>query len=127
MGVREQAEADLAVTLEAPGDFGVPIVLRDPTGFDCGGQPIYGQSGDIGLLIDPDTGLAVTGRSAHVAVRISTLTHAGYTTLPRAIPDAGSSPWLVTFSGQTFKVKEARPDRTLGIVTMIVEFWRALP
>ncbi len=127
MSLRVQAEADLAVTLEASGDFGEPFVLTDPAGFESATQ-LYGAVGDIGQVIDPDTGQAVSGRHATLTARIATLTAAGYTSLPEGIADASSPPWLAAFAGvstvsQTYKVKASMPDRTLGVVTMVLEFW----
>ncbi|MEE9393699.1 MAG: hypothetical protein V3W41_14445 [Planctomycetota bacterium] len=130
-----QAEADLAATLEAPGDFGFPLVLTDPSGTQspAAGQPgaLSGQSADIGTRIDPDTGMPVSGRTSHVALRISSLVTAGFTDLPRAVADAGSDPWIVSFEDlagneQAWKVKSSMPDRTLGLVTAELEFWKTL-
>ena len=128
MGLRAQAEADLAVTLEAPGDFGELFVLTDPAGF-ASATPLYGMTGDVGALLDPDTGASLTGRHATLTVRMSSLTAAGYTDLPIAVPDESGLPWTVSFVGvstptQLYKVRQAHPDRTLGAVTMVLEFYQ---
>ncbi len=130
MSLRTQAEADLASTLEAPGDFGFPFTLTAPDGTTS--PDLLGQTGDIGTLIDPDTGLAVSGRHAHLTVRISSLVAAGFTDLPRGIADLTSDPWVVTFDDlaantQLWKVEQSMPDRTLGVVAMVLEFWKAAP
>ena len=127
MSLRVQAEADLAVTLEAPGDFGEPFTLTDPADFESATQ-LYGTVGDIGFLIDPDTGQGVSGRHATLTLRISTILAAGYPGLPEGIADKALKPWLVEFAGiatpaQKFKVMQSFPDRTLGVVTMSLEFW----
>ena len=127
MSLRVQAEADLAVTLEASSDFGDPFTLTDPAGFASATQ-LYGRVGDIGQLVDPDTGQAVSGRHATLVARLATLTAAGYSDLPEGIADETSAPWLATFAGvstpaQTYKVKTSFPDRSLGVVTMLLEFW----
>ena len=129
MSLRLQAESDLAQTLEATLDFGWPVVVTDPSGnsgnLNC-------QTGDIGLTVDPDTGLPISGRLAHCSMRISTLVSEGFTDLPKGISNTNLKPWLVTFddiNGNTFsyKVKQSMPDRTIGIVTCILEHWKELP
>ncbi len=126
MSLLTQAELDLAVSIEGP-DFGTVVVIRDPTDTDGTGTT-KAQVGDVGQAIDPDTGLAVSGRLIHVAVRQSALVAAGFTTLPVGIADPTAKPWRLQFKPtggvlQWFKVKESRPDRTLGIVMLLVEFW----
>lgn len=129
MSLRAQAEADLAVTLEAQTDFGEPFTLTDPSGFASATQ-LYGATSDIGQVLDPDTGQAVSGRHATLVARESTLTAAGYTALPEGVADANSKPWLVDFAGvstasQRYKVVQSFPDRTLGVVTLVLAFWNA--
>lgn len=127
MSLLVQAEADLAVTLEAPGDFGNPVTVTDPDGFQ-GTEQLHGRTTDIGQLIDPDTGQGVSGRHASCTLRMASLTAAGFTSLPVGIADATGKPWLVAFAGvstplQTYKVSQSRPDRALGVVVMILEAW----
>lgn len=123
MNLRLQAELDLATTLEDnTSGFGWPIVVTDPTGH-TNPEPIYGMSNDIGLAIDPDTGTAVTGRFASATLRISTLTAAGFASLPQAVISENSKPWLMSFedvngSSYVFKVESSMPDRGLGIVSV---------
>ena len=124
MGLRQIAESDLSVTLEdSTFGFGFDITVTDPSGLVGN---LVGYSNDIAELIDPDTGNAVSGRSASVLLRNSSLTAAGFTALPRAIANASSKPWLITFldlegTSQTFKVQQSMPDRTLGIVLCYLE------
>ena len=116
MNLRDQAERDLAVTLEdSVNGFAGSILVTDPSGFIA---KVCGQSGDIAFLIDPETGQAVSGRVAHVSIRISTLQEKGLD-MPRGVADNSGKPWVVSFpdlacKDQVFKVEEARPDRTLG-------------
>ena len=124
MSLRVQAEADLAVTLEAPGDFGFAFTLTDPDGV---ANAFVGSTGDIGMVIDPDTGMAVSGRLAHVTVRVSSLVTAGFPDVPVGIADLLQRPWRVTFldlagNSQEWKVQSSMPDRTLGIAVLILEF-----
>lgn len=132
MGLRELAESDLRLTLEdnAHG-FGWSITVTDPAGLSSPAPPdplaLYGRSDDIGQVIDPDTGVAVSGRLATVTLRIASLTAAGLD-LPESIADAGSKPWQIGFSdingnAHDFAVMQSNPDRGLGIVTCILEVY----
>tara|TARA_R110000772_G_scaffold268728_1_gene398240 strand:+ start:8513 stop:8893 length:381 start_codon:yes stop_codon:yes gene_type:complete len=125
MSLRQLAEADLGAILEdgATG-FGWPISVTDPDG-NVGS--LTGFSDDIAQVIDPDTGQAVSGRLASVALRISSLAIAGLT-LPRGIADTGSKPWVVEFNDINgnafkFKVSQSNPDRALGLVTLLLELY----
>ncbi|MCK5606556.1 hypothetical protein KAR91_31930 [Candidatus Pacearchaeota archaeon] len=124
--LREAAEADLAIILEdGTTGFGWPITVTDPSG-TVGN--LTGFSNDIAEVIDPDTGQAVSGRIASVALRISSLTAAGLG-LPEGIADTASKPWQVSFddingSPFAFKVQKSNPDRALGIVTCTLELYK---
>jgi hypothetical protein len=122
MSLRDLAEQDLGATLEGVTDFGWPVTVTDPAGTSVA---LVGQSTDIAQIIDPDTGQAVSGRLAAVALRVSSLTIAGLG-LPVGIADAGSKPWVVEFddingAAYKFKVSHTNPDRALGIVVCILE------
>lgn len=124
MGLREIAEQDLALTLEDIDGFGYNIQVTDPAGLS---KPLVGRSGDIGQAIDVDTGQLVSGRTASVSLRISSLTAAGLG-LPEAVADSTSKPWRITFDdingvSFAFKVSQSAPDRTLGLVTCHLENW----
>ena len=124
MGLRDLAEQDLGGILEDDAyGFGWPITLTDPAGLSD--NTLIGFSDDISQVIDPDTGQLVSGRLASVALRISSLLTAGFT-LPRGVADQSSKPWVVTFNdingtSHTFKVRQADPDRALGLVVCILE------
>ncbi len=126
MGLRQIAEADLGLILEDNiTGFGFSIIVTDPSGTV---RPLTGFSDDIAQIIDPDTGQAVSGRLASVALRISSLTAAGLG-LPVGIADAAIKPWLVEFddiNGNPFKFKVAQsnPDRALGMVILILELYQ---
>ena len=122
MSLRDLAEQDLATTLEGTADFGWPITVTDPAGTSVA---FVGQSTDIAQIIDPDTGQAVSGRLASVALRVASLTAASLGR-PVGIADAGSKPWVVEFddingAAYKFKVVRTNPDRALGIVVCILE------
>ena len=124
MGLREQAEKDLGFILEDDSaGFPWDITIIDPDGLTSVG--LKGFSDDISQLVDPDTGMLVSGRLATVAIRISTLYAQGFT-LPRAVADHSSNPWVVQFNdinglAHTFKVRQSDPDRALGLTVCILE------
>lgn len=125
MSLRATAETDLGRILEDnTRGFGYSITVTDPA---AASVALVGFSNDISQIIDPDTGEAVSGRSASVAIRIALLTDAGLG-LPVGIADSGSKPWLVTFNdingnAFTFKVSKSNPDRALGVVTCLLELY----
>lgn len=121
-GLREQAEADLAFLVEDPNGFGWPVRVTDPGGAFA---DMVGLSGNISRLIDPDTGLFVSGNVAHITLRLTTLRTKGLG-IPKAIADQSVKPWLITFDdilgkAYTFKVKQSFPDTTIGVVVCILE------
>lgn len=125
MNLRQLAEADLGVILEdATTGFGWPITITDPEGKT---GTLTGFSDDIAQVIDPDTGMAVSGRLASVALRISSLALEGLT-LPKGIADAGRKPWVIEFddingNAFKFKVSQSNPDRAIGLVTCLLELY----
>jgi len=133
MGLRDQAAADLVTILEDTTGFGWPITVTDPSGTTAA---LTGFSADIGRLIDAQTGVPVAARVISVALPIASLTATSLTknadglAIPAAIPDATSKPWLVAFAdtagkSYTAKVAEAHPDRTLGIVTLLLDLYHS--
>lgn len=125
MSLRDIAESDLGIVLEdSTTGFGWPIQVTDPNGLS---KPLIGQSDDISQIIDPDTGVAVSGRLATVVLRISSLTTAGLG-LPKGIADSTSKPWIIEFDDINgnpfkFKVSQSNPDRALGIVACTLELY----
>lgn len=119
MSLRNIAEKDLGNILADELGFTWPIVLTNPSGEI---QSLQGFSNDIALTIDPETGQAVSGRTASIALQISAIT-IGF---PVAIADANSKPWLVAFDDingnpHSFKVIDSNPDRGLGCITCVLE------
>ena len=121
MSLRRIAERDLGLILnDTQTGFGWPITLIDPLGNRFSRT---GFSNDIYLLVDPDTGQAVSGRTASVALQVSSLP-----SLPVGISDTASRPWIVEFDDiggrpWRFRVSETNPDRTLGIIVCILELY----
>jgi hypothetical protein len=125
MSLRELAEQDLSSILEDKvTGFGWDITLRTP---DDTTAQLVGFSNDISQVIDPDTGLLVSGRHATIALRTALIRDAlKGDGLPVGIADGAVKPWLVEFKdingyNHTFKVVKSNPDRALGIVTCILE------
>lgn len=127
MSLRYLAETDLGFILEdSSTGFGWPITITDPSG-NTNTDELIGFSDDIAQIIDPDTGQAVSGRLASVAIRITRLIEVGLT-LPRGIADSGSKPWVIEFNDingnpYKFKVAQSNPDRALGLVTCLLELY----
>ena len=123
MSLRQQAEQDLAFILEdADRGFAFPATITNPDGVS---DQLNVQSGDIHLLYDSDNDMTVSDRKAHVSIRISSLITAGLG-IPRADPDTTKNPWLFEFADingivRKFIISKSLPDRTLGIVTVILE------
>lgn len=126
MSLRLQAAADLkAIVEDSVGGFGWPITVTNPDGVTAA---MVGLSTDVNLTIDPETGQAVAGRRASVALALATLATLGLG-VPVGIEDCKRKPWLVVFSDignspQTFKVKTALPDRAIGLVVCELEAYR---
>lgn len=114
----EQAKALSRSVLNDTSGFGVPVTVTSPDGISA---VVHGLSTDIGLSIDPDTGLTVSGRKASVSVSIEDLTDAGLE-VPEAVPDESEKPWLVRIANaqgsQLMKVVDTVPDLTLGVVIL---------
>lgn len=122
MGLREIAENDLGFILEDVDRGGAwPITVTNPAGVSAA---LTGFSGDIGQVIDPDTGMAVSGRQAHVTLRVSTLVSLGLSR-PEGVADDTAKPWVVQFNdingtSYTYKVIRSMPDRTAGMVSCLL-------
>lgn len=118
MSVLAQAASDLRSFLEDDSTgFGQAFTVTSPAQVSA---EVKGYSADIGRAIDPETGLPVSGRVAHVALPIAALREA-FGALPEGVPDSASKPWLVTVTQpngpgpQTFKVEKSEPD-LLGVL-----------
>src|SRR5688572_29362165 len=123
MGLRTQAALDAKAILEDSTDgAGWPLTLTSPAGV---ATELVGFTTDVGQTIDPDTGQAVAGRRASVALAMSSLP-----AMPTAVASSDAKPWLVTFDDVTgtpgtWKVIEVLPDRAVGVVVLLLESWHA--
>jgi len=118
MSLVAQAEADLSLTLEATTDFGEAFTLTDPA--DAVGN-LIGQFSKISQVIDPDTGVQVSGNFIQATARISSIIAEGLAVPVVGIEDDAKKPWRVIKAGTTFKVFLTQPDEKLGILSMILE------
>ena len=127
MNFRAIAEQDLSFTLEDNVyGFGVAVNITDPDGLSAN---VFGKQNDIAFQIDPQTGQAISGRVVEFDLRISTLTDAGFTSLPVNQKDKTKKPWIFEFddiSGNAgvFMVKQSNPDQTLGIIHCQLETYK---
>lgn len=127
MSLRELAESDLAGIVEdSVTGFGWEIVVTAP---DKQTVIMTGLSNDISQVIDPGTGMAVSGRSASVSLRLSTLDAAAIGR-PVGVADSGAKPWVVEFLDinglpHKFKVKSSDPDPTIGLLVCILEAYES--
>ena len=127
MNFLEIAQQDKAFTLkDSEFGFGTVITLTDP---DLLSANVTGRANDVFFSIDPNTGVAVSGRTATIAVDMQELEEKGFSTLPKGESDKTKKPWIVEYTDQlgksyTFKVLEGNPDRTLGIVLCTLEFYK---
>lgn len=120
MGLREQAALDGRAILEDLSGFAWPVTLTSPAGVVT---ELRGYTQDVGQIIDPDTGQAVSGRRGSVVVARASLPE-----LPEAVEDRGRKPWIATFADSqgviaSWKVVEVAPDAVLGQVKMLVEIY----
>lgn len=121
MGLLDQAAADLETILGDVDGFSSCIELRAP---DNTAVEIRALVADVSQTIDPQTGMAVSGRVASVALPLAEL--ADWPGLASGVVDTDKKPWVVRMPDVTgavtvFRVREARPDRVLGVLVCLLE------
>lgn len=127
MSLLARAAADVRSILnDVAGGFAIPITIIPP---DYAEVVINGFQTDVGLAIDPDTGVMVAGRKASIVISQADLAAADLA-IPEGIPEDDENPWLVrwtppTGGEQTMKVVSALPDK-LGCLVLTVVSWREL-
>lgn len=115
MSLRRLAESDLKYILSDSSSGGaVDFVISKPSGE---GYPVSGFVGDIGYLLDTE-GNPVAGRTCTASYRMADLSDKG----DYIIPGKG---WRVIYSDLTghewiLGVTRAEPDRTVGIMRLIL-------
>lgn len=128
MGLREIANNDLQTILEKDSNgFRWPIKITSPSGKTTP-RKYYGFTNDISLVIDPDTGIAVTGNLITVACFTRSLIKI-FNEIPKNVPQQDNKPWVVEFEDINgipgiFKVQDVNPDNALGMTVLTLEFYQ---
>lgn len=129
VGLREQAVLDLQTIIGDTDGFAWSVSLKNPDGV-C--DTLSGLTTDIATTIDPETGQAVSGRTASVTFSMKTLKDLDCYQdfgMPAGVPDKTKKPWVVTFldplgNEYTFKVLESLPDRALECIVCLLEVYK---
>ena len=121
MGLREQAAADLRAIIADTGGFSACCELTSHDGITV---ETRGLVADVSQLIDPQTGQAVSGRVVSVALPLAELVD--WPGLAAGTAELTAKPWVVRFQDVagvegTWKVRETRPDRELGVLVCLLE------
>lgn len=123
MSLLAEAALDLRSFLEdVDHGFGVRVSVVSP---DQVQATVTGYSADVGRSMDPETGLAVSGRMAHITVPTAQMLES-FGEIPDGSPDSSQKPWLATVSlpghpeEQTFRIFRTEPDK-LGCIVCYLE------
>jgi hypothetical protein len=125
VGLLDEAAAFTREILEdVDGGFGQVVTVTDPFGKELDAK---GFSKSISQVIDPQTGMMVSGKYVSVTLPIGVFVDAGWG-LPRGTNSPDEVPWVVSFADvagvvSRFKVRETMPDRTLGTIVCVLEDW----
>lgn len=126
MTLQDDLTADTKAILEDDiTGFGWPMTVTNPVGFSA---QFVGQYTDIAEAIDPETGQSVSSRTVTVALMISSLL-ASELGIPQGVSDKTQRPWVVELtdrngSDHRFKVMSTKPDASMGVVVLELEFFR---
>jgi hypothetical protein len=114
MGIREEADSDLAEIFGDTDGAGTPYTLIDK---DEAEFPVAGTFGDVGYLLNPDTGIPIVGRTITASYRIKALLEK-----TEKVPGEGWKVKVIDLNGieQTFYVTKYEPDRTIGLARIRV-------
>ncbi len=124
MSLADQAAADLAAIFADEQGFAAEVELTSPDGITVG---VRAFTADVAHLIDPQTGQAVSGRVVSLALPLALL--ADWPGLAIGVADTDRKPWSVKFcdvtgAEHTVRIRETRPDRTLGVLLCFVEAYK---
>jgi hypothetical protein len=129
VSLRELAALDHAAILgDTSQGFAIPLVITSPAGVQIA---LAGFASDVGEIVDPESGLQVTGRRATVSFVQDPITQAGLGAVT-AVAEENRRPWLVSFADahgivRTYKVIEVLPENDLGSLRCALEGYRAGP
>ncbi len=127
MSLLAQAIADAQRIVEdVTSGFGTLVTVTNPSGATAA---ISGLVSDVFESISPDTGVVVSGRQAQVTFSLSSLASLG---VPSGTSSKNAKPWVLEFAdakgvSHVFKVVEARPDNTLGLIVCVLENYVPAP
>jgi hypothetical protein len=127
MGLRQEIRRHSKIILtDATTGFAWSIVVTDPDGKSA---CIRGFTTDIADLIDPETGMGVSGRQAEVTLHMDSLKAVGLEH-PAHIASGAGKPWTIKFDDiegkpHTFKVMRTAPDRAVGVILCYLEAYVA--
>lgn len=125
-GLAAIAAVDLQAILNVDGCV---ITLQAPDGRVA---ELRGSQRDIAHAVDPQTGQTISARTVSVALSMRDLALVNMEPT-REVDAKTKKPWVVTFAEtvgcqpQTFCVAETIPDRTLGCLVLILEFYELEP
>jgi len=128
-GLAAMAAADLQSIVGDEKTGGCAITLQAPDGRVA---ELRAMQQDIAHAVDPETGKTVSARRVSVALSMRDLALVDMEPI-RELDAATQKPWVVTFAEtvssqpQTFCVAETIPDRTLGCLVLILEFFESEP
>jgi hypothetical protein len=114
MGIRSRAEQDAALILGA-SESGDSFALVDTQGNEF---PVSGHFGDIGLLLDPETGASIQGQTASAAYSMGELK-----ALTDEVPERGWKVKIFDFAGAERTLYVVRPpihDFTIGVTRLML-------
>jgi hypothetical protein len=117
MSLTEKAIADTKWILTNTDHFGGAVTVTNPAGASLS---LTGITNDIGQVIDVDTGQTLSGRLASAALPLADVAPLG---IPYGVHDSTMKPWLVTFKGNTLKIIETVPDRTVDLLLCYLEVY----
>lgn len=125
MGLRARAAADTKTILENTEDAGWELTITNPDGDSVN---VVGHTNDIGLTIDPETGIPVVGRTASASVCISSVQPV--IGMPTGVHLSTSKPWLVATTdingnALSYKIEQVHVDRTIDVMVLILGGWNA--
>lgn len=121
-GLRELAARHARQFLnDRDSGFAWEAVVIAPDGTESD-PPLRGFSTDISQLVDPETGIAISGRSASLTLHMRDVLDV-FAELPRRIEGRADTPWRVRVAdilGHTgeFVVIKSDPDRALGYLVL---------
>lgn len=127
MSLRDQAAADARAFLaDTVGGFAHPITLTSPDGVSA---VVPGITAHVHTTLDPQTGAVVTGERVSATFALAALRAAAFAAVPTGTTSQRAKPWVASFADtvggrvRTWKVADARPDHTLGIVVCMLEHY----